>query len=500
MVTRLIAAFAVCMASSGCIYVKPPLARERPIAPERFLTQPATERLAIGEPKWGLAVSGGGIRSATVALGALKALYDQDVLDRFDVISTVSGGGYTGYWLYSREYDAPSRPNAGFGAGSFEDSVFVEAVCGIATTNNFVNKFGVVARWVTGQNPAESYRRSIRRTFGQATYDLPESYGTGYIEADTIEFHELRDLVQRRVVPNLIVNARVYRPIPQLGWADGMYELTPFHRGTASRGYFEWLGSTSYDVLDGVAASGAAVAFALERTLPTQVAANDRPIRLSDGGHGENLGAIALVRRRVPNIVIIDAEQDPTLSLKSYVNLKTRLLAWGDTLEIPKLDTIVERRETSLRPARGAYVGTIHSPGYHAKVYYMKLSIPMSMNTPLAPDTERDRRAAIDRQRIFDALEDGTRLSPSQAWDCRHLRSLQVDLRALGAYEVRMFLSAEDLASERVPENWSKFPHISTFSLNYNLDRSMAQVAIGYMLGEELAQDIRSGAASEARQ
>jgi hypothetical protein len=47
----------------------------------------------------GLAVSGGGIRSATFALGILQGLAELDLLKRLDYISTVSGGGYIGGWL-----------------------------------------------------------------------------------------------------------------------------------------------------------------------------------------------------------------------------------------------------------------------------------------------------------------------------------------------------------------------------------------------------------------
>src|SRR5215469_18278612 len=46
-----------------------------------------------------LCISGGGIRSATFALGALQGLADLGILQNFDYLSTVSGGGYIGSWL-----------------------------------------------------------------------------------------------------------------------------------------------------------------------------------------------------------------------------------------------------------------------------------------------------------------------------------------------------------------------------------------------------------------
>jgi hypothetical protein len=47
----------------------------------------------------GLALSGGGIRSATFGLGVLQAFKEKHLLERFDYLSSVSGGGYIAAWL-----------------------------------------------------------------------------------------------------------------------------------------------------------------------------------------------------------------------------------------------------------------------------------------------------------------------------------------------------------------------------------------------------------------
>jgi predicted acylesterase/phospholipase RssA len=54
----------------------------------------------------GLALSGGGIRSATFSLGVMQALAARGLLRKVDFLSTVSGGGYIGSaltWLLSRK-------------------------------------------------------------------------------------------------------------------------------------------------------------------------------------------------------------------------------------------------------------------------------------------------------------------------------------------------------------------------------------------------------------
>jgi patatin-like phospholipase len=51
------------------------------------------------KPLCALCLSGGGIRSATFALGAIQGLAERGLLPDFDYLSTVSGGGYIGGWL-----------------------------------------------------------------------------------------------------------------------------------------------------------------------------------------------------------------------------------------------------------------------------------------------------------------------------------------------------------------------------------------------------------------
>lgn len=74
------------------------------------------------QPTAGLALSGGGVRSASFALGVLQALMARlradparspDPMDRFHYLSTVSGGGYLGLallWLRARERVQPNDP------------------------------------------------------------------------------------------------------------------------------------------------------------------------------------------------------------------------------------------------------------------------------------------------------------------------------------------------------------------------------------------------------
>ncbi|WP_375575935.1 hypothetical protein [Paracidovorax oryzae] len=76
---------------------------------------------ALGDdaPLWGLALSGGGIRSATFCLGLLRSLAASGLLLRFDVLSTVSGGGYIG-GMVGRLFD---RARVGASAREVNDAI-----------------------------------------------------------------------------------------------------------------------------------------------------------------------------------------------------------------------------------------------------------------------------------------------------------------------------------------------------------------------------------------
>lgn len=71
-------------------------------------------------PILGLALSGGGIRSGSIALGVLQALAAKGKLQKFDYLSTVSGGGYIGSaltWFTSRRWTIDGREEQ-FGTGN----------------------------------------------------------------------------------------------------------------------------------------------------------------------------------------------------------------------------------------------------------------------------------------------------------------------------------------------------------------------------------------------
>lgn len=76
--------------------------RDRPVrtvlAADRLPDLPPPE---VTDARIGLALSGGGFRAVAFHLGAMRALHDRGLLDRVDVLSTISGGSIVGaMWAY----------------------------------------------------------------------------------------------------------------------------------------------------------------------------------------------------------------------------------------------------------------------------------------------------------------------------------------------------------------------------------------------------------------
>lgn len=107
----------------------------------------ASERLALLERRdmfecefndiTALAISGGGIRSATLALGVLQRLGETGLLKQVDYLSTVSGGGYIGSLIsrYLNESpeekkklaDIPTNKNVSVGLGSADEPLGINS-------------------------------------------------------------------------------------------------------------------------------------------------------------------------------------------------------------------------------------------------------------------------------------------------------------------------------------------------------------------------------------
>jgi len=286
----------------------------------------------------GLAMSGGGYRSAIYNYGVLKGLFEIGVINSIDYVSAVSGGSWIAapfstsndlQWFF---HDIPTHANLieeGFEALLPNPSrVIQEARLSRMDPNYVSNIFG----------------RLLAKTFLREHGQLSR-------------FKPLADkkMIKDDDRPFLIINGTLnYRSPESFSVVQECFEMTRLYSGARSLGYVH-----SKDLIarqkpirirDAIAMSGAAVAvhlpalggevagiglsreivnYAKDVKSKAKVSDTDH-LDISDGGHYNNLGVESLINRGCGYIIVSDAEHDreeksSTRSNQSYHGLRTLL-------------------------------------------------------------------------------------------------------------------------------------------------------------------------------
>lgn len=288
----------------------------------------------------GLALSGGGYRSAIFNYGVLRGLQEIGVLPRVDYLSVVSGGSWIGmpyamaedlHWFFKVEGDSANFMEEGFESLLVNPLRLLEEAALTRPDNNYVS---------------DLFGRLLARTF------LRE-YG------DYARFKPLAEpgfVKDGRDRPFLIVNGTVnFRRPGRYDVTQECFEMNRLYCGSRSLGYTDTAGFHADDkpirVRDAIAMSGAAVALHVPGLrdevaglgLSREVVNYARPAQpdhptlpeadrldVADGGHYNNLGVESLVNRGCGYLIVVDAEHDPenktrTRSNQRYEGLRTLL-------------------------------------------------------------------------------------------------------------------------------------------------------------------------------
>lgn|GEM_PF-6971185 len=427
----------------------------------------------------GLALSGGGMRSAYYSIGAMKALYDAGLLGQeIDVISAVSGGSYAAYWTYANQRAADVENNypvdSVFGSASFDNEHFSNNVCRRLADANFVTTGAMVRSVITGQS-RELYTQRLRSVFGARDHWQ-------------LQMHELLPWVERRDWPYPIINTTINRPEPT-GWEDGLFEFTAAGTRGLLRGEQVWPTEQSITFLKAIATSGAALAPFLAREIEE---ISDRPdgrvAVMHDGGPSENLGAIALIRRGLPRVIVIDAEHDPDYSFGAYVNLKDRLSRWGATLVIPGIESHLSENDGD-SPEESSFHGDViwrdrGGAPQITRISYVKMSLPSRELETMRREIT-DNSARQEYVTYFESLSTIDRSDGTVACDSLEAPTLPNELGRFFSYAVAIYeqdwndsLRARMLRSGFLGLN---FPQYSTGDQSMYRDQALAFIALGYL-------------------
>lgn len=443
-----------------------------------------------GDVDWGLALSGGGLRSAAFSIGAMKGLYDVGLLDDIDVISSVSGGGYASYWLYSR-YDG--RVGTRFGSGAFEETIFPRNVCTLAQKSEFFPLNRMIAAVFSPRDKAfRKYRDAIEWSFGfedGRTRAARRDAGNSAIRT----LRSLDAQVARGDAPYFILNTTIKDDRTIAGkianGIDKTFEIGPTYRGSTLLSFANWPeGDASIKTwCDGVAMSAAALRFKLSRKInnySTDLIGSR--IDLADGGFSENLAALPLIERRIKNVVIVDAENDPGYMFESYSNLKAYLKNRKIDLSVDDIDEFLANRKkhgktfTNAAVARGR---AKFEDGSESKIYYIKMSRPSSI---FPPDLRGQKADPLPAYRSKSRPES----CPADALEPITRESLRREMLSYSRFLNKKWFWRHIVGI--LPYINYNFPQITTIDQTFYGDQLEAFIGLGYLEGCEMAGTSRT--------
>ena len=446
-----------------------------PLLSPSAMDDPAQFPARGGNVDWGLALSGGGIRSASFSIGVMKALYEKGLLNDIDVISSVSGGGYASYWLLTNYGENKAQP---FGAAAFADDVFLKNVCELQLTSDFLR---LGRTWpfffLSKKKSLKYYEGRIERSFEHPRFNSA-------VNVRTVTF--LDESIQSGNAPYFILNTSL--DIKQLGGLAGLVEITPDYIGNPVLGFAKWSSQNEpWSLVKGVAVSAAALKVKLEhetRNYAPHILSAKR-LELWDGGGFENLAALPLIRRGVKNIIIVDAEEDSKYKFESYTKLQRLLAAMGIDFHVGDIDTFLsEQLNKKEKRVYGKFVSegsaTWRAYPISSKIYYVKAA-PLTSDLRIKDETDPAYLRGMAQAKLRD-----------DAIECRKCEYKCGQAPPLSfAHDFYLYV-VNKYVRDREGKNFQilrwNFPQVPTTDQNLNRDTMEALLALGYLEGSRLSR------------
>lgn len=306
-----------------------------------------------------IALSGGGIRSGAVALGALQEFYERGLLRQADYIASVSGGGYPIYGILAQSthnnatLESLLSPRSKYVADVTSKAAFVDtdAMLSGAVEGTFAwfvdQTLGFAAETTLGDvfHGRVGNRYIVRHSALSADYadDIDKTFGPGI--SSVIGFPLAQVRVPAGFPTPIFVGAYVEgtkgrRAIFEEGYGTDpkqLFEFSPSWIGSLHSGYWNKF-NPHLTVNDAVVASAAAVDAPYDKAsedyqLPDWVKRigfsldvsfylpDLTKVYVADGGFIDNQGVLPLIERGCGEIVAIDASFDPKAEMAGWVKV-----------------------------------------------------------------------------------------------------------------------------------------------------------------------------------
>ncbi|MCP5055939.1 MAG: hypothetical protein GY937_04345 [bacterium] len=276
------------------------------------------------ERKIGLALSGGGFRASAFHMGVLRRLDELAILDKIDVVSTVSGGSIVGAYYVLRQGDP---------IGEIENG-FRKAL-----------KANVRMRGLTGSvvfHPIE---------FGKALFSSRSRTNITATEYDRLLFHGSR-LSQLPDSPRLVINATSLNS--GVIWKFSKEEMGDYKYASAE--------NPNLLIADAVGASAAVPGLfpplvldekALKQVNLRKAYKDTRKIRLADGGVRDNQGLTSVFSAGCEYVICSDAsglfDEDPDASSRAIsVLLRSNSIAMDAARDLLVQQLFARKREGTI--------------------------------------------------------------------------------------------------------------------------------------------------------
>lgn len=296
-----------------------------------------------GRPEFCIALSGGGIRSGAVSLGVLQALHEQGLLEKADIISTVSGGGYPVYGLVAAKVKDPTLTlDSLLGDGSqhikgTEETSFIDNIDGLMDAALAIGQ-GAWNLSLRLLGPTPDLVESAPLAFLYAI-DIHDTFvGSGAPIGRGIALADSGAIVDELQLPYWIIQASASDGLwPPLAshkyFFKDVFELSSDWIGSEKSGYMRSF-IPDLRLMDSVVASAAGID--TPRTNDNEAVIPDwakkvgfglgigvslqdgSQVFLSDGGFRDNQAVTSLLRRNCKTILALDASHDPSAGMKDW--------------------------------------------------------------------------------------------------------------------------------------------------------------------------------------
>jgi len=376
-------------------------------------------------PKLCLALSGGGLRSAVLSLGALQQLEESKLLNEVDIIASVSGGGWPIYGLLRHMENGISpltllNENGEY-IKRFDQSDFISnsEIISNGLVQLTLGKLGDIFFRIIDPNRAVIFNNSLASAYGleiQDKFYKKESFSA----FKTIKLNQLSKYKDWNFPYPIFISSSLEGVAPPASNheynIDNLFELSPKWVGSPAHDYLQEFGKYLDLIQVVVASSGASDSPRTQNDLEISESGKglelgdikefvktpphrirkfltlggilkfgDKNLSLSDGRFIENTGVLPLIRRGCDEIIAIDARLDPYMFNVEFHLLKAIVRGLGGTMDIPdslKSYSNCEKESLKLQAVKDGwemsshyYPVEVNLDKHRTKVHFLKLGL-----------------------------------------------------------------------------------------------------------------------------